>query len=33
MQKYDAVEKGIANKDIKALREAIGSICYTNRDF
>ena len=33
MQKYDAVEKGIANNDIKALREAIGSICYTNRDF
>jgi hypothetical protein len=33
MQKYDAVEKGIANNDVKALREAIGSICYTNRDF
>ena len=33
MQKYDAVEKEIANNDIKALREAIGSICYTNRDF
>lgn len=33
MQKYDAVEKGIANNDVKSLREAIGSICYTNRDF
>lgn len=33
MQKYDAIESGIANNDIKALREAIGSICYTNRDF
>lgn len=33
MQKYDAIEKGIANNDIKALREAIGSICYTSRDF
>lgn len=33
MQKYDVIENGIANKDIKALREAIGSICYTNRDF
>ncbi len=33
MQKYDAIENGIANNDVKALREAIGSICYTNRDF
>lgn len=33
MQKYDAIEKGIAQNDVKALREAIGSICYTNRDF
>ena len=33
MQKYDAIEAGIQNKDIKALREAIGSICYTSRDF
>lgn len=33
MQKYDAIENGIARNDIKALREAIGSICYTNRDF
>lgn len=33
MQKYDAVENGIANNDVKALREAIGSICYTDRNF
>ena len=33
MQKYEAIENGIANNDIKALREAIGSIIYTNRDF
>lgn len=33
MQKYDAIEAGIQNGDIKALREAIGSICYTSRDF
>lgn len=33
MQKYSAIEKGIENNDVKALREAIGSICYTNRDF
>ena len=33
MQKYDAIENGIAQNDVKALREAIGSICYTNRDF
>lgn len=33
MQKYDAIEKGIANNDVKALREAVGSICYTCRDF
>lgn len=32
MQKYEAIEKGIANKDVKRLREAIGNICYTNRD-
>ena len=31
MQKYDAIENGIAQNDVKALREAIGSICYTNR--
>lgn len=28
---YEAIEKGIANHDIEGLREAIGSICYTNR--
>ena len=33
MQKYDAIENGIAQNDVRALREAIGSICYTNRDF
>ena len=33
MQNYDAIENGIANNDVKALREAIGSIIYTNRDF
>lgn len=33
MQKYDTIESGIENNDIKALREAIGSICYTSRDF
>lgn len=33
MQKYEAIENGIANGDVKALREALGSICYTSRDF
>ena len=33
MQKYDAIENGIANDDVKSLREAIGSMCYINRDF
>lgn len=33
MQRYDAIEKGIEKKDVQALREAIGSICYTSRDF
>lgn len=33
MQKYDAIESGIERKDVKALREAIGSICYTSRNF
>lgn len=32
MQRYDAIENGIVKNDVKALREAIGSICYTNRD-
>lgn len=33
MQRYEAIEQGIARKDIRALREAIGTICYLNRDF
>lgn len=33
MQTYEAIEKGIENHDVVALREAIGSICYTCRDF
>lgn len=33
MQKYEAIETGIKNNDVKALREAIGSICYTSSDF
>ena len=33
MQKYDAIENGIVNDDVKSLREAIGSMCYINRDF
>ncbi|MCI7061692.1 MAG: hypothetical protein MR965_05760 [Lachnospiraceae bacterium] len=33
MRKYKAIENGIAKGDIKALREALGSISYTNRDF
>lgn len=31
--KYEAIEKAIAQKDMKALREAVGNICYTSRDF
>ena len=33
MQKYVAIENGIAKNDVNGLREAIGSICYTSRDF
>ncbi|MCD7828643.1 MAG: hypothetical protein LUG85_08960 [Clostridiales bacterium] len=33
MQRYEAIENGIKNNDVRALREAIGSICYTSRDF
>ena len=33
MRRYEAIERGIANNDIVGLREAIGSICYTSRDF
>lgn len=33
MQKYDLIETGIANRDVKALRGVVGGICYTCRDF
>lgn len=33
MQKYDTIEKGIKNNDIRSLRAAIGSICCISRDF
>ena len=33
MRKYDEIEKGIADNDIERIREAIGSICYVDRDF
>lgn len=33
MQKYDAIEKAILEKDVNRLREAMGDICYTNRSF
>ena len=33
MKKYEAVEMGIAKKDIKGLRETVGNFCYTCRDF
>ena len=33
MNAYETIEKAISNNDIEALREAIGSICYTSRDF
>lgn len=33
MQRYEAIEQGIARRDIRALREAIGTICYLDRDF
>ena len=33
MQRYEAIEDGIVKGDIKALREALGSICSTCRDF
>lgn len=31
MKTYESIEKGIENRDIEGLREALGSICYTNR--
>lgn len=33
MEKYEGIEKAIKENDIKGLREIIGSICYTCRDF
>lgn len=33
MQKYETIEKGIANKDTYLLKEAMGGLCYTCRDF
>ena len=33
MRRYEEVEKGIAENDIERLREAIGTICYVDRDF
>lgn len=33
MKKYDSIERGIANEDIEALRESMGSICYTGPGF
>lgn len=33
MQKYEAIESGIANNDLELLREAVGNICYTSRNF
>lgn len=33
MLKYETIEKGIREHDVKAIREAIGNICYTSRDF
>ena len=33
MQRYEAIENGIKTGDVEALREAVGSICYTCRSF
>lgn len=33
MQKYESIEKGIMENDVASLRESVGSICYTCRDF
>ena len=33
MKHYDIIERNIELGDVGAIREAIGSICYTNRDF
>ena len=33
MAKFEAVESGIAERDVEKLREAMGNICYTDRSF
>lgn len=33
MQVYEAIEQGIITRDVVSLRDSIGSICYTCRDF
>ena len=33
MQKYEAIEKGIKEKDIEGLRESVANICYVDRNF
>ena len=33
MQRYESIEKGIKEQNVESLRESIGSICYTCRDF
>lgn len=33
MWKYEEIENGIANRNISALREAIGNLCFTSKDF
>ena len=33
MQTYEAIENGIRERDVEALREAIGGLCYACPDF
>ncbi|SDB55437.1 hypothetical protein SAMN02910317_02874 [Ruminococcaceae bacterium FB2012] len=33
MNKFEAIESGIAEKDKEKLKEAMGNICYTDRSF
>lgn len=33
MKRYEAIESAVQKRDVKALREAMGSLCYTSRDF
>ena len=33
MQRYEEIENGIANHNIGQLREAIGNLCFTSKDF